>query len=541
MALFVLLCLGTAAVMAPASHAGPEQTTIFEDARLLSVPDPERAQLLDELQGLGVQALHVLLPWDEFAPRPSGRRKPRGFDSADPAAYPARAWESLDSLVRGAAARGMDVLLTPNGPAPQWAQSRRARARSWAARPSPREFGRLVQAVAIRYSGTYDAEDGNGVLPAVTFWSFWNEPNLPGWLDPQMAFSRLLGKRIPYSPRLYRRLYVAGERALGRAGHAGDRVLLGELAPLGRAKPRRPYDVIAPAVFLRELFCLDSRMRPFRGAERAARGCHRYHRMRAAGLATHPYVLNFSQNPKRAFGNRTWTSIGSLGRLEKLLDRAAARRRVRRRLPVYITEFGVFTYGVQATSSEPNQPDILERQAAYLNAAEYLAYRDPRVLAYAQYQYADDPPPSEDGSYTGWYTGIRFSNNAPKPAYDAFRLPIHVRCVSPDEVRIWGLVRPIVLGSSTVQIEAGAGGEFAPVGEPVTISNPRGFFEVAIDYPGATSHEWRFSWTSAAGVAYQSRSARPFNAHEQQRCEKNAIAPPLPEADPGPDPSASAR
>ena len=63
----------------------------------------------------------------------------------------------------------------------------------------------FVEAVGKRYSGRYRDEDtGHSRLPRVSFWSLWNEPNQGGWLTPQFVGGK------PYSPRLFRSLYIAG-------------------------------------------------------------------------------------------------------------------------------------------------------------------------------------------------------------------------------------------------------------------------------------------------------------------------------------------
>ena len=70
------------------------------------------------------------------------------------------------------------------------------------------------------------------MLPRVTRWSVWNEPNQGGWLTPQSA--RVAGRTEPQAPSIYRGLVRAAVKGLADSGHRADEVLGGETAPLGR-------------------------------------------------------------------------------------------------------------------------------------------------------------------------------------------------------------------------------------------------------------------------------------------------------------------
>src|SRR5438270_495636 len=86
----------------------------------------------------------------------------------------------------------------------------------------------------------YREEDsGRTIIPRVSFWELWNEPNQAGWLAPQWSHG------VPQSPIMYRRLYYAGRRSLDATGHGGDVILIGNTAPLGSSargerSPLRP-------------------------------------------------------------------------------------------------------------------------------------------------------------------------------------------------------------------------------------------------------------------------------------------------------------
>lgn len=487
---------------------------MFQDAALASQSAAVRTQALNELDELGVDTLHVLINWRELVPRPHARRRPPNFRGDSPDDYRPSRWRRYDDLFREALERGFDLLVTPNGPAPRWADARRPNGGLASYKPDFRLFGRFVRALGTRYSGSYVRLTDDQLLPRIERWSCWNEPNQAGWLQPQSSRSPLLGRFIPRAPHIYRRLYRACYRSLFRTGHGGDQILLGELAPLGSRKPTR-MPSLAPGVFLREMFCLDRNYRPFTGIQAVARGCQAFRKIRATGFAHHPYIKK-PMAPTSIPRRKDWMPIGATQRLLTVLRKSAARRRISGRLPIYFTEFGVQTY-----PPDRHAGISLDKQAEYLNVSEYLAYRQPRVHSWAQYALCDDPPlgkrPADysDEPFGGFQTGLKFDDCTPKPSLDAYRLPIYVRRVASDEVRIWGLVRPLARRladappgeTPTVQIETRRSGAFSPVGQPIEITSPRGYFERIVTLAGAARQSWRFAWTDPSGKTFRSRNA----------------------------------
>ncbi|MEA2374928.1 MAG: hypothetical protein QOD53_1391, partial [Thermoleophilaceae bacterium] len=268
------------------AHAGRAQESIFQDDNLLYNEGPVRQQrALAGMAYLGADTVHTNARWRFFAPRPKGTKPPKGFDGRNPASYAPDRWDTLDDIVRGAQAQGLDVLLSPSSPAPLWAGTCKGKERrryGGACRTSARLFGQFVQALARRYSGSYVDESNGQVLPRVGRWSFFNEPNVASWLYPQMQ--RVRGYNVVTSATIYRGLVYAGTAALRKEGHSHDQMLLGETAPLGNG-PRQ----VAPLRFYRALFCLDSRGHRLRGVAASAQGCsHRPRRMAVTGVAHHP-------------------------------------------------------------------------------------------------------------------------------------------------------------------------------------------------------------------------------------------------------------
>src|SRR5690348_8707497 len=106
-----------ALIPATAAASHNQVAILQDDAQLYANPD----STLQELRHLGVQMVRVYVRWSFVAPNPNSHRVPR-FNASDPDAYPARNWAPLDAIVRGAAARGIQVMMVPTGFAPLWAQ-----------------------------------------------------------------------------------------------------------------------------------------------------------------------------------------------------------------------------------------------------------------------------------------------------------------------------------------------------------------------------------------------------------------------------------
>ncbi len=159
--------------------AGRTQESFFQDDRVLTSADPaQQALALDSLARMGVDTIHTVVNWSRFAPHPTARKIPRGFDGRDPRQYGATNWDVYDSLVSGAAARGIAVMMSPSGPVPNWA-SRCKHNKYSACKPDPKLYRDFVTALARRYSGKWvDEDQAQKALPKVSQWSPWNEPNL---------------------------------------------------------------------------------------------------------------------------------------------------------------------------------------------------------------------------------------------------------------------------------------------------------------------------------------------------------------------------
>jgi hypothetical protein len=405
--------------------------------------------------------------------------------------------------VRAAQAFGIQVYFDVTFPGPRWTQSKAndpANQRTW--KPNARQFGRFFQAVARRFSGSYhDENEGKGVLPRVSWWGIGNEPNQGGWLMPQTR--KIGGHLVPTSPGIYRDLLVAGANALIRTGHGGDTVNFGETAPLGVApqSERRP---LRPALFLRELFCLDSRLRPYRGSAARARGCGSVKKLSVLKklprlvYAHHPYTKKTS--PLKKDKSRDAITIANLSTLPKLLDRIAAKTKlIPSGLGIVLTEFGW----------ETNPPDKLNgislaNQAEWDNLGDYAAYKEPRVFANTQFLLFDVPPQKQypKGSRAYWFTyqsGLFYSNGASKPSAPAYMLPFVIKKSGGSDL-FWGQVRFTANGADqAIQIQLKQGADWVNDGDPVPVTNSVGFWELT--RPAQKGASYRALWSSPDGSA----------------------------------------
>ncbi len=495
-AVLLAACVGGLGAGGPAAEASTSQESLFQDdAQLVLSGDAAREAGLNDLEALGADAVHSIVFWAKVAPRPTSRRRPTGFDGSDPGSYPPELWDKYDNLVRGARARGLEVLLSPASPIPSWASgcpSKRVKIRR-TCRPNPTQFKRFVEALGHRFSGTYvDENQGVGVLPRVERWSVWNEPNQGGWLTPQSA--KVNGRVQPQSPAIYRNLVKAAAKGLASSGHRSDELLLGETAPIGRVSGALSTRPIAPGAFLSATLCLDGRGRPLTGATARALDCAGFRQLPVTGIAHHPYTRGGSRPPTDR-GSRTEITVSSASRLRAIIKQAERRRRIPRGLQIFYTEFGFQT----------NPPDdlfgvSLAAQARYLNQSDWIAYRDASVATVAQYELRDER------ATAAFQTGLRFLDGRPKPGFEAYRMPLWVS-KSGSRYRIWGQVRPAADGARDevdVQLQAPGEEDFTTV-TTTTLRGEKGFVDVAVARsPGA----WRLRWTPPnGGPALTSRVA----------------------------------
>jgi hypothetical protein len=462
----IMAAVASALLLPAPASASRAMWSVFEDHNALVRTTPaKRQQMLEELRlYMGADTLRIEVKWNEVAPSPTGRSKP-SFDASNPAAYPG--FFPYDDLANRARALGFRMIMTITGDAPRWATAG-GRGRSFATanwKVSASEYGRFATAVTRRYNGRFAG------LPAVRYFTIWNEPNHRNFLKPTSQ-----------APRLYRNMVNAALPLVKRNGAGGVRVFVGELAPVGRA-PR----AMGPKAFFRRWLCLNRRLK----RTSSGSGCRRFKRIAADGFAHHPYGPTERVPKKRDVINML--AIRTLG---TYLDRARSARRFTRKLSIYNTEFGL----------QSNPPDRLvstspSRQAALINEKEEYAYRYWRLKSNSQYLMYDDParPGPLSVKWSGFQTGLRYASGRRKPSYNAYRFPIVVKRRGRG-VYVWGRVRPGT-GPRFVRLQR-RGGSYGPR----IRTNALGYFGVRRRISG----RYRFKAYNVQGnVLGTSRTARP--------------------------------
>ena len=480
---------------------------MFQDNQLLLAGPGHLDQTLRTLSSLGVRRLRITVTWDALAPDANSSQMPMGFDGANPADYPQAAWSPFDAIVQAAARYGFGVDFNLTGGAPLWAVPRGASpgmAHVW--QPSAAAFGAFVQAVGLRYSGSYVPPGRSAPLPRVDYWSIWNEPNVgSSSLSPQTVSG------VEVGPRLYRGLLDAAYSALEATGHTHDTILIGELASTGHPDPGAGLGM-PPLRFVRALYCVDSDYRELRGAAAAARGCpttaagsaqfraQNPALFEATGWSHHPYHIDIAPNVPSPPSEPGWVTLADLSKLENELDRVQRVYGSDKRFPIYLTEYGLETNPpLQVFDLTPAD------QAVYLNEAEYMAWRDPRVRTSSQYLLVDAPP-GGGSPVSSFASGLEFADGRAKPAYAAYRLPIwmpSVRARHGRTLEVWGCVRPAKryphteVGPVLIQLNG-------RIIRSVEINNPGGYVDVRMTFPGSGSV--RLAWTYPHGTTIYSRA-----------------------------------
>jgi hypothetical protein len=511
------LCLAHAPSNA---RANTGQIEMFQDDPHL-LADP--AGTLQQIRDLGGGIVRVTVDWNTVAPL----QRPPGFNATDPGSY--TGWAIYDEIVTDAKQDGIAVDFSVSGPAPLWAagggQPSPGGFGEW--RPSAAAFKQFVQAVGTRYSGTYDPTLGQSMagdpnaLPRVSFWEIWNEPNFGLDLAPQAT----RGSTVSTSPSMYRSLLDGGWSALQSTGHGRDTIVIGNLDARGqsvRGGPGIPqglpgnFAATKPLQFIRTLYCVSSSYRPLRGGAAASVGCptnaagsRRFRGahpglFQASGFATHPYPVNLSPN-QASSTDPDYTEFSELPHLAGVLDRIQRVYGSGTRFPIYNNEYGYITNppNHSLTPLNPNGQFVSPATAAfYINWAEYISWRTPRIASTMQYLLYD-PNPRKAPEFGGFASGLIFYGGQRKPGYDAYRLPLFLPVSSTRHgrsIEVWGCVRPAHYArldsglpqQVQVQFQRGSRGSFRTM-RTVAIISSRGYFDLHMAFPASGSV--RLAWT----------------------------------------------
>lgn len=475
----------------PAAASTGQLTMIQDDPALAS----NTTRTLQIFRSLGIGVIRVPLVWNEIAADANSRTAP-----ADP--YPAADWAGFDKLLTEAHQYGIQVNLMPTGPAPLWATTAGAPsgfASVW--QPSAAAYGQFVSAAATRYSGSYVPPGASSPLPRVSFWELWNEGNWSPSLSPQVPSS---GSSTYVSAAIDRSLIANAWTALQQTGHGHDTIVYGSLSPDQSAVvvPASKTSISPPLAFLRALYCVDSSYRQLRGSAAAALSCpstkaafvaNNPALFKASGIGVHPY--GYGNPPTRAaFPNANSVEFAGIPNLTKALTRIQRGYGSGKSLAVYNTEYGYEPRPPQTNRQFPTQAQA----ASYINWAEYLSYKNPRIATYDQYLLYDG---------SDWFTTGLVLRGRRLPSFYAFRTPIWLPVTATKRGRaleVWGGARPahdasVDTGKAQyveIQFARRSSGHFANF-KRVRITSSRGYIDVRVKFPA--SGRVRLAWEYPSG------------------------------------------
>jgi hypothetical protein len=371
------LVVAVACFLAPSASASPSMRLgIFDDGVVLyGEPD----LVFPQLQKTGTQLLRVNLWWSGPGISVATRKPKRPADPTDPAYN----WDTYDRTVRFSIVNGIVPIFSIIG-TPPWANA----AKGWNVAPTnTRDLQNFAAAAQKRYSGTFVNADGV-VLPRVSLWMAWNEPNNPVFLKPQFARA---GKTWTIrSGRDYAKIcnaVVQGIKSVQRT----SKVACGATGPRGNNNPNSSRPSVSPLPFLRAM------------KAGGATGFDAY--------AHHPYYGSPAETPstKPPPGKRvqppTAVTLGNIDVLVKELDRLYGKK-----MRVWITE-----YGYQTNPPDGTYGVTWSKQAKYLTQAVAIARANPRIDMFLWFLLRDEE------RLGGWQSGLTTFDDRRKPSFDAFR------------------------------------------------------------------------------------------------------------------------
>ena len=363
----------------------------------------------------------------------------------------------------------------------------------------------------------------------MSFWGVWNEPNFGEDLGPQAVN----GSTVSVAPGMYRALASQMWDALQATGHGHDTIIIGELAPRGLSAlgtRQRPaglpgdFGQTKPLQFVRTLYCVDSSYRELRGRAAGAVGCpstaagsRRFRKQNpalfnASGFADHPYPDNEPPTTESST-DPDIAPFPRLPNLERALDRVQRMYGSSKRFPIYNTEYGYITH-------PPNRDDDVSPSTAayYINWAEYLSWRQPRVASTMQYLLYDPTFGRKIPGDGGFSSGLLYANGKAKPAYAAYRLPLFLPVTSVRRGRsleVWGCVRPARYAitdagepqTAQIQFAPGRSTRFTTL-RTVTIGNPSNcYFDIRMKFPGSGTVRLAYTYPFGSQLLSRRRSA----------------------------------
>ena len=239
--------------------------------------------------------------------------------------------------------------------------------------------------------------------PWVEKWLIWNEPNQARWLRPTSP--------ALYVVRLLNPAYAAIHSVTPAARVAG-----------GGTAPRGATGGVSPVAWLTAMHRAKARLDAY---------------------AHNPYPLDPKRETPLRGGCASCTTItmATLGRLETLVAHDFPRARI------WLTEYGY----------QSNPPDRIlgvstALQARYLSEGSFAAFRAPRVDLLIHFLYRDEP------DLARFQSGLVTLRDTPKPALQAFELPLAETGRAGTTTSLWGQLRaPAATGPAILERRVASG------------------------------------------------------------------------------------
>ena len=310
----------------------------------LLAPGPQPAEFAlwrDRLAALKPRYVRVLVDWSHI--QPVANRPPdwtQAQDGCMRAQPPCAGWAGVRDTLLAVAALGAEPVLVIYG-TPAWA----ARPAVGCERPGTTPYARMPRIADYRAFVRSLLELGRTQGIELPWWSAWNEPNLPAFLNPQRQ------RCEPHSPTLaargYAQLVAAMRSELTEAG-GEHRLLLGETAGIPDPHPRAT------------------------GASELARALPSDIVCAADAWAQHAHLVR----PRGAGRQLEGVRPGEVDQLLRGVERALDRHGCDHEVPLWITETGV--------GAAPDGCSLMATRLRRWRA-------DGRIEAAFQYTFREDP------------------------------------------------------------------------------------------------------------------------------------------------------
>lgn len=302
---------------------------------------PEFAPWRDRLAALRPTYMRVLVDWASLQPRrdraPAFTRLVDGCMRTGPPCAP---YEGLRATLEAIARLRAEPVLVLYG-TPRWAVDRRAGCE----RPGTTSYERMPSLPAYRkFVRSLLALTTSLKLERV-WWSAWNEPNTPGFLNPQRS-----GCGDDQAPAVAPRLYVEMARAMASTlrDEPDQRLLLGDAAGVPEGRPKAVGAAELARRLPRDLVC---------GAD---------------AWAQHAHLVRPRGGGKRIDKVPAADTEQLLGGVE----RALAGHRCSRPVPIWITETGVGD-APRGCAIAGRQLDVWKRGGRVRAVFQYTLREDP--------------------------------------------------------------------------------------------------------------------------------------------------------------------